>query len=85
MSVLQYEKGGIDVRGEDVKHARAFVAKLLNGMKTLHRTDDPVLDPDSRTNRGWAHFVTGLLLCPIDWNWFDDRFILFLFRPVVSC
>ncbi|KAM6489009.1 hypothetical protein JOM56_014326 [Amanita muscaria] len=64
----QLQAGANDARGDDVLKIRAAVAKWLNEQTP---PPTPLLNPDSRSNRGIQHDVTGKLLCPIDFDWDD--------------
>ncbi|KAM6494657.1 hypothetical protein JOM56_009280 [Amanita muscaria] len=68
-SLLQ--AGANDARGDDILKVRAAVSKWLNEQNPPPM---PLLNPDSRSNRGIQHDVTGKLLCPIDFYW-DDPII----------
>ncbi|KAM6491175.1 hypothetical protein JOM56_013414 [Amanita muscaria] len=67
----QLQAGANDARGDDVLKVRAAVAKWLNEQTP---PPTPLLNPDSRSNRGIQHDVMGKLLCLIDFDW-DDPII----------
>ncbi|GLB40464.1 hypothetical protein LshimejAT787_0803350 [Lyophyllum shimeji] len=60
------QSGAGDARSDDTLGIREEVANWLN---TRTPTPSPVLETDSRSNRGLQHDLTGRLLCPIEWNW----------------
>ena len=74
---IKYElqKGANDARGDDVLSVREAVANWLNKVYPTHTS----LNISTRSNRGIKHEMTGLLLCPIEYNWTDERWI------IVSC
>ena len=70
------QKGANDAHGNDVLSVREAVANWLN---KAHPTHSP-LDISSRGNHGIKHEMTGQLLCPIEYDWTDERWAIF-----VSC
>ena len=75
---IKYElqKGANDAHGDDVLSVREAVANWLNKAYPTHS----LLDISSRGNRGIKHKTTGQLLCPIEYDWTDERWAIF-----VSC
>jgi hypothetical protein len=39
----------------------------------MENSDDAPLSPTSKEGRGFEHELTGRLLCPIDYDWDDQR------------
>ncbi|KAM6503772.1 hypothetical protein JOM56_000715 [Amanita muscaria] len=84
-SLLQ--AGANDARGDDVLKVRAAVSKWLNEQNPPPM---PLLNPDSRSNRGIQHDVTSKLLCPIDFDWNDPivrkfiRYTLQVFKHIFT-
>jgi hypothetical protein len=68
------EKGASDARGDDLFAIRGQVATWLN---RLDNTPQPLLDPDDRANRGIQHDLCGFLLCPIEFDWKNERYVSF--------
>jgi hypothetical protein len=66
---FELQKGANDARGDDVLSIREAVANWLN---KAYRTHTP-LDISSRLSRGIKHETTGRLLCPIEYDWTDER------------
>ena len=66
----QLDNGAEDARGDDILKIRGAVANWLNN---LQPPPVPLLDPDSRTQRGIQHELIGRLLCPLKLNWDDER------------
>lgn len=73
---FELQKGANDARGDDVLSVREAVANWLNKAYPTHTP----LDISSRANRGIKHETTGRLLCPIEYDWTDERQVIF-----VSC
>ncbi|KAL0569738.1 hypothetical protein V5O48_012226 [Marasmius crinis-equi] len=74
----EWEKAGDDARGSDIKRLRDELANWINiaDHDDLLRPEDPspgLLDPKSRSTRGYNNFLTGLLLCPISYDWRDPE------------
>jgi hypothetical protein len=65
----ELQKGANDARGDDVLSVREAVANWLN---KAYPTLTP-LDISSRGDRGIKHETTGRLLCPIEYDWSDER------------
>ena len=66
---FKLQKGANDARGDDILSVREAVANWLN---KAYPTDTP-LDISSRGDRGIKHETTGRLLCPIEYDWTDER------------
>jgi uncharacterized protein DUF6698 len=66
---FKLQKGANDARGDDVLSIREAVANWLNKAYPTHTP----LDISSRGDRGIKHETTGLLLCPIEYDWTDER------------
>ncbi|RDB16224.1 hypothetical protein Hypma_003116 [Hypsizygus marmoreus] len=64
------ENGSNDARSEDISKLKTAIANWLNATHTI---PNPLLDPDSRFNRGLQHDITGRLLCPIQFDWDDEE------------
>jgi hypothetical protein len=45
---------------------------VANWLNKAYRTHEP-LDISSRLSRGIKHETTGRLLCPIEYDWADER------------
>jgi hypothetical protein len=68
--VIQLQDGAINARGDDVSKLMSRVASWLNQQ---YPKEDPLSD-DSRIGRGIHHPITGMLLCPIRYDWSDERY-----------
>jgi hypothetical protein len=66
---FELQKGASDARGDDILSVRGAVANWLN---KAYPSNMP-LDILSRSNRGIKHETTGRLLCPIEYDWADER------------
>jgi hypothetical protein len=66
---FELQKGANDARGDDVLSIREAVANWLNKAYATHTP----LDISSRCSRGIQHKTTGRLLCPIEYDWTDER------------
>ena len=73
---IKYElqKGANDARGDDVLLVREAVANWLNKAYPTHSP----LDISSQGNRGIKHEMTSWLLCPIEYDWTDERWAIFM-------
>jgi hypothetical protein len=71
---FQLQKGANDARGDDVLSVREAVANWLNKAYPAHTP----LDISSRADRGIKHETTGWLLCPIEYDWTDERQVISL-------
>ncbi|KAG6818922.1 hypothetical protein H0H93_000271 [Arthromyces matolae] len=60
-------RGANDARSDDISTIKKLVATWLN---KNHQTV-PSLIPEDRANRGIKHDMTGMLLCPIEYDWND--------------
>ena len=70
---FELQKGANDARGDDVLSIREAVANWLNKAYPTHTP----LDISSRRCRGIKHDTTGRLLCPIEYDWTDERWVVF--------
>jgi uncharacterized protein DUF6698 len=66
---IELQKGANNARGDDVLSIREAVANWLNKGYPSHTP----LDISSRGSRGIKHETTGRLLCPIEYDWTDER------------
>jgi hypothetical protein len=66
---FELQKGANDARGDDVLSIREAVANWLNKAYPTHTP----LDISCRRSRGIKHETTGRLLCPIEYDWTDER------------
>ena len=69
-AVIQLQDGAINARGDDVSKLMSRVASWLNQQ---YPKEVPLLD-DSRIGRGIHHPITGMLLCPIRYDWSDEQY-----------
>lgn len=67
------QKGADNTHAENTHKVSAFMAAALNAF-TGPRKPDPVIDAESRENRGLEH---GLLLYPIELDWDDEEYVIF--------
>ncbi|KJA24322.1 hypothetical protein HYPSUDRAFT_200549 [Hypholoma sublateritium FD-334 SS-4] len=66
--VTSLQIGANNARSDDVRRIKEAVAFWLN--KEYGKEDDfEMLDPKERTGRGLHNYVTGRLLCPVDYDW----------------
>jgi len=66
---FELQKGANDARGDDILSIREAVANWLNKAYLTHAA----LDISCRRSRGIKHETTGRLLCPIEYDWTDER------------
>ena len=73
---IKYElqKGAKNVLGNDVLSVREAVTNWLNKAYPTHSP----LDISSWGNCGIKHETTGWLLCPIEYDWTDERWAIFM-------
>ena len=64
-------KGASGARGDDAANLKPAVVSWLNDL--LETTATPPLSPTDKSQRGFEHELTGQLLCPIEFDWSDDR------------
>jgi hypothetical protein len=76
------QKGADNARAEDTHKISAFVATALNTLTGCLKPD-PVIDSESRENRGLKHDLCGLLLCPVELDWDDEEYVV-LRHPTTS-
>ena len=69
-AVIQLQDGAINARGDDVSKLMGRVASWLNQQ---YPKEEPLSD-DSRIGRGIHHPITGMLLCPIRYDWSDEQY-----------
>ncbi|KAG1831840.1 hypothetical protein EV424DRAFT_1313903 [Suillus variegatus] len=68
--MLKKLKRGADAaRGDDTSTLKDLVAAWVNE----DFSPSPLLKSDDKQSRGFAHDVCGMLLCPAEWDWDDDR------------
>ena len=48
---------------------------VANWVNVMSPQPNPLLDPRTRTSRGLQHDITGRLLCPINFNWDDLKWV----------
>ncbi|KAF9063850.1 hypothetical protein BDP27DRAFT_1229277 [Rhodocollybia butyracea] len=70
--IRKLEKNSNLARGDDISRAKQKLADLINRSTP---TPLPLLEPSSRSNRGFQHDATGLRLCPVapGYNWEDPE------------
>jgi hypothetical protein len=68
---MKLRKGAAGARGDDAANLKpAIVSWLID----LYPDEKPApLSPSNKTERGFEHDVTGRLLCPVDYDWQDQR------------
>jgi hypothetical protein len=69
---LQLQDGAKNARGDDVSKLMNRVAEWLN----QQYPHEPPLSAIKRDNRGIHHPITGMLLCPIRYNWDHEEWVL---------
>lgn len=62
----QMRAGADSARADDTKKLKEVVVSWI-------KNADPPLDPESRDNRGIYHVATGRLICPIEYDWEDEK------------
>jgi hypothetical protein len=65
---LQLQDGAKNARGDDVSKLMNRVAEWLN----QQYPHEPPLSAIKRDGRGIHHPITGMLLCPIRYDWDDE-------------
>ena len=73
---IKYElqKGANNAHSNDVLSVREAVTNWLNKAHPTHS----LLDISSQGNHGIKHEMTGQLLCPIEYDWTDERWAIFM-------
>ncbi|KAF5323644.1 hypothetical protein D9758_017074 [Tetrapyrgos nigripes] len=66
----ELERGAKNARGEDIHEAKEKVADWLNMRSS---PPSPLLDRTTRLGHGFTNHTTGLLLCPIEFNWNNSK------------
>ena len=81
---IKYElqKGANDARGDDVLSVREAVANWLNKAYPTHS----LLVISSWGNHGIKHKMTSQILCPIEYDWTDERWAIFMlcFKSILN-
>ena len=81
---IKYElqKGANDACSNDVLSVREAVTNWLNKIYPTHS----LLDISSWGNHGIKHEMTGRLLCPIEYDWTDERWAIFMpcFKSILN-
>ncbi|KAG2092778.1 hypothetical protein BD769DRAFT_1370718 [Suillus cothurnatus] len=67
--VRALKKGADAARGDDTSTLKDLVAAWIN----QDFRPSSLLKSDEKQSRGFAHDVCGMLLCPAEWDWCDDR------------
>jgi len=67
--LLQLQDGAKNARGDDVSKLMNRVAEWLN----QQYPQEPPLSAIKRDGRGIYHPITGMLLCPIRYDWNDEE------------
>jgi hypothetical protein len=68
--LLQLRKGAGGARGDDAANLKLVIVSWI---VALFGNPLPPLSPNIKSDRGFEHDVTGHLLCPIDYDWTDER------------
>ena len=66
------QRGADGARGDDANTLKTSVASWLNEQDP-HPV--PLFIVGEKRGRGFDHNVTGKLLCPVDYNWFDPPYV----------
>ena len=69
----QLQDGAKNARGDDVSKLMNRVADWLN----QQYPHEPPLSTIKRDGRGIHHSITGMLLCPIRYDWNDEEYTIF--------
>ncbi|KAG2107533.1 hypothetical protein BD769DRAFT_1366210 [Suillus cothurnatus] len=67
--VRALKKGADAARGDDTSTLKDLVAAWIN----QDFRPSSLLKSDEKQSRGFAHDLCGMLLCPAEWDWCDDR------------
>ncbi|KAF9053255.1 hypothetical protein BJ165DRAFT_1523966 [Panaeolus papilionaceus] len=67
--VALLQRGANGGRGDDIRNVKAELGNWLN---TTYSPKEP-FDIKSRAGRGFQNDITGGLLCPIDYDWDDEK------------
>ena len=68
--IVQLRKGAGGARGD---HAANLKPAVVSWLFPLFDDFQSPLSPVTKMDRGFEHSITGSLLCPIDYNWGDER------------
>jgi len=70
------QTGANDARSDDTSRLKVVVAEWLNSRSDSN--SNPRLSAKRKDERGINHDITGYLLCPIDYDWDDPEYVMFL-------
>ena len=75
--MLKFQSGANDARSDDTSRLKMSIADWLNSRPNPNGvlTYDTRLSTKSKEGRGISNDVTGRLLCPIDFDWDNPRYI----------
>jgi len=67
---MQLRKGASGTHGDDTANLKPAVISWLTEL-----LENPMvpLSPNNKSERGFEHDLTGKLLCPVEYNWNDER------------
>jgi hypothetical protein len=65
-----------DARSDDTSRLKVVVAEWLNSHSDSN--SNPRLSAKRKDECGINHDITGYLLCPIDYDWDDPEYVMFL-------
>jgi hypothetical protein len=68
--VVQLRKGSSGARGDDAANIKPAIVSWLG---SLFQNPEVPLSPSNKTERGFEHDITGKLLCPIEFDWDDQK------------
>ena len=69
LSYTQLQKGANDAHSDDIRRIKEELAIWIN----RDLSPSPALELRSRHDRGLQNDTIGGLLCPIEYDWFDDE------------
>jgi len=70
------QTGANDARSDDTSRLKVVVAEWLNSRSDSN--SNPRLSAKRKDEHGINHDITGYLLCPIDYDWDDPEYVMFL-------
>lgn len=70
---MKLRKGASGARGDDAANLKPAIVSWVLSL-SVHPV--VLLSPTSKADRGFEHDLTGRLLCPIEYNWLDERYVL---------
>lgn len=71
LRVIQLRKGASGARGDDAANLKPAV---VNWLTELLGNSEVPLSAHNKSERGFEHNLTGQLLCPMEYDWKDEKY-----------